>query len=328
MMLIKFFMAIIFIGCSAEASPNFLSETGLYQNIEKFEIIESVIEYKVRFPLYSGRYYKKRFIKLPQGTRIEGVELDSWVFPVGTKIWKEFGQKSKNLVRRIETRYMHKTEKGWSFLTYIWNDQGSDASLWGGSDGSTEIDLVLEKNKKYTVPSQKQCLFCHGVKAKSQVVLGFSSFQLKKDFLKSLIATGKLYMPSIIWDRHKIFSRTRLEEQAIGYLHGNCASCHNPKRKDVLSGSNFNIFYSLSETSSIEKVSLLSLLNTPYTNFGVPWNRHGASSYMISPGYPENSMLFYRMNRAPGDFKMPYEVKHKRDTLFIETVLEKWIKEL
>ncbi len=58
---------------------------------------------------------KRRWIALPPGTAIDGSDPDGWIFPVGTRLWKEFA-----FDRRVETRYLERTSEGWRFATYLW----------------------------------------------------------------------------------------------------------------------------------------------------------------------------------------------------------------
>ena len=46
------------------------------------------------------------------------------MFPVGTRLWKEF-----SLGRRLETRMLERTREGWRFATYVWTEDGTDAVL-------------------------------------------------------------------------------------------------------------------------------------------------------------------------------------------------------
>ena len=49
------------------------------------------------------------------------------MFPVGTRMWKEF-----SLGRRLETRMLERTREGWRFASYVWTEDGSDAVLAAG----------------------------------------------------------------------------------------------------------------------------------------------------------------------------------------------------
>ena len=47
--------------------------------------------------LWSDGAVKRRFIYLPPGTTIDTTNMDEWVFPVGTKFWKEFSVDGRKL---------------------------------------------------------------------------------------------------------------------------------------------------------------------------------------------------------------------------------------
>src|SRR5262245_7866666 len=70
-------------------APQRLSETGLFADIGRETLAPGVVAYAPRFQLWSDGAEKRRWLWLPPGTRIDTSDMDSWVFPVGTKLWKE-----------------------------------------------------------------------------------------------------------------------------------------------------------------------------------------------------------------------------------------------
>ena len=85
--------------------PLRLSETGLYADLATRTVADDVRPYSVRFELWSDGAPKGRYLSLPAGTRIDASDPDNWVFPIGTRAWKEF-RVGEVLV---ETRYFVKT---------------------------------------------------------------------------------------------------------------------------------------------------------------------------------------------------------------------------
>jgi len=79
--------------------PEHLGQTGLYADRALTTPARDVLAYTPQYPLWSDRATKRRWIRLPRGTAIDARDPDAWVFPVGTKIWKEFSRD-----RRRETR--------------------------------------------------------------------------------------------------------------------------------------------------------------------------------------------------------------------------------
>lgn len=196
----------------AEALPGLLSETGLYADISGDEVSPDAIAFSPRFPLWTDGATKRRWLLLPAGERVDTTDPDDWVFPVGTRTFKEFTRDGV----RVETRLNLKTADGWAAASYLWNETQSDATrtLQARSDvGGTRHD----------VPSAAECAACHG--GRGDFTLGFSATQLDVDTRAILFEDGVLSDP--------VDSVLDLEPQAaegLGYLHGNCSHCHNPTR--------------------------------------------------------------------------------------------------
>jgi hypothetical protein len=62
---------------------------------------------------------------LPPGTSIDTRDIDHWVFPSGTALWKEFSRRR----RKLETRYEEKrTEGTWFRTAYAWYEDQTTAT--------------------------------------------------------------------------------------------------------------------------------------------------------------------------------------------------------
>src|SRR5262245_30688341 len=85
-------------------APEHLSETGLFADVARESLAPDIIAYAPRFQLWSDGADKRRWLWLPPGARIDTSDMDSWVFPVGTKFWKEFTRDGV----RVETRLLEK----------------------------------------------------------------------------------------------------------------------------------------------------------------------------------------------------------------------------
>src|SRR5688572_32525951 len=97
--------------------PPDLAATG-YDEVEK-------TAFAPQYPLWTDGASKRRWIHLPPGAAIDATRPDDWVFPVGTKLWKEFSLGG----RRIETRYIERLADGrWRFTAYAWNAAGTEAT--------------------------------------------------------------------------------------------------------------------------------------------------------------------------------------------------------
>ena len=92
---------------AADVLPERLSQTGLYADIAAKQIAPGVLSFSPQYPLWSDGARKQRWIALPPGTSVDASDSDAWVFPVGTRLWKEFA-----FDRRIETRFLELTAAG------------------------------------------------------------------------------------------------------------------------------------------------------------------------------------------------------------------------
>ena len=97
--------------------------TGLYADWTAKKVSATALPYDPGLHLWSDGANKLRWIQLPPGTKIDTSLMDNWLFPVGTKIWKEFSTGAK----RIETRLLWKSDAGWYATTYRWSADESSA---------------------------------------------------------------------------------------------------------------------------------------------------------------------------------------------------------
>ena len=70
--------------------PETLAETGLYADWDAKVVAPDHLVFSPQYPLWTDGAIKHRWLHLPAGTWIDGTNPDAWVFPVGTKVWKEF----------------------------------------------------------------------------------------------------------------------------------------------------------------------------------------------------------------------------------------------
>lgn len=216
--------------------PVRLADTGLFAP-GSTRVARDVIAFAPQYPLWSDGTRKRRWIQLPAGTAIDASRVDAWEFPVGTKVWKEFGYG-----RPIETRLIERLADGsWRFATYVWNANGTDAVL-APERGAVVADPDAPGGR-YAVPSRNDCRACH--EGPDVPVLGFTALQLSPDRdplalhaepkgpgqadLASLVARGLLRgLPrELLAEPPRIEARTPTARAALGYLHGNCGHCHN-----------------------------------------------------------------------------------------------------
>lgn len=226
-----------------------LSETGFF-TVER-------IAYRPKFELWSDGAAKERWISLPAGAAIDTSDPDAWRFPVGAKLFKSFSRGGV----LVETRVLEKVgerEEAWTAAAYVWN--GEDAFL--ARDG-----VVDARGTEHDVPTEKDCMGCHGG-TKSRV-LGFSAVQLDPATLAKFFAFGAF----------REEPRAIANDDAVaGYLHANCAHCHNQRRPERRDSRCFDP----------ERTFDLSITSTG------PKYRSAIGEF-LEPGDPEGSALFKRV---------------------------------
>jgi hypothetical protein len=207
---------------SSDGLPQHLRCTGLYADLGNAKLSKGVQPYTPGIVLWSDGAEKHRWISLPEGEKIDASKNGDWVFPVGTKLFKEFAVGT----RRIETRLFQKVrDDRWVRTTYAWDEAGSDAVRSGGGD------LAMSDGSTYHIPTPRECDQCH--QGRKDRVLGFEAIGLGVDGAEGLTleklvdqklidhAPGKTHMQ--IAD-----DGTGNSAEIVGWIHMNCGvSCHN-----------------------------------------------------------------------------------------------------
>jgi hypothetical protein len=288
--------------------PRQLSDTGLYAR-GTTTLAAGVLTFSPQYPLWSDGTRKRRWIALPPGTSIDAARLDAWEFPVGTRLWKEFGYG-----RRVETRMIERLPDGsWRFATYVWNVDGTEAML-AAEDGAV-VEVADAPGGRYTVPSRSDCTACH--EGAPVPVLGFSALQLSPDRdplaphadparpdmtnLRSLAARGWLRnLPSaLLSSPPRIQAASPTERAALGYLHGNCGHCHNSA--GALTGLELLLAQRADASARSAEQTLASLLG-----HSSRFRPHGAvSAQRVVAGRDDSSIVTLRMKSTNPYTRMP-----------------------
>lgn len=267
-----------------------------------------VLPFSPQYPLWSDGTDKRRWIHVPRGRRIDASDPDAWQFPPGTKLWKEFAYAG----RPVETRLIERRADGrWHFAAYVWSDDGRSATL-APAEGAV-LDVPAAPGGRYRVPARQDCIACHG--SARVPVLGFGALQLSPDRdpvfaaratggidLRDLVARQMLHgLPaSLLEQPPRVAGATPLERAALGYLHGNCAHCHNA------SGQRAPVRLMLEQSVADPKGShaavLASMVRAParYRPHGAP-----ADPQLVVPGHETSSVLLDRMRTRDPRVRMP-----------------------
>ncbi|NRF65592.1 hypothetical protein HLB44_01210 [Aquincola sp. S2] len=245
-----------------------------------------------QYPLWSDAADKRRWYSLPAGTAIDQRDIDAWQFPPGTRLWKEFALGG----RPVETRFIERLADGsWRFASYVWTAEGSEARLAPAAGMS--IAHRDAPNGRYQVPSRTDCLACHG--SAPVPVLGLSALQLTP---------------------RRIAADNETERAALGYLHANCAHCHNTSDNRV------PLKLTLAQSAADPVASRAAVLRSVLA--ASRWRAHGsAATQVIAPGQPQHSVLALRMASRDPQVQMPPLGSAQVDAEGL-ALIERWIRAL
>ncbi len=288
--------------------PEKLSEAGLYSDIVQKTLADGVMPYSVRFPLWSDGSDKQRFLYLPPGTQIDTSDMDSWRFPIGTRVFKEFSVAGK----RIETRLLEKRWEGtdgWLMVSYLWNEAGTEATAVPAGQQNA-------LGTEHDVPSIDLCAQCHSA---GDLLAGVGAIQLSSPTgngaLSELSASGKLTQPPAgEFDPPGDGD----VEAALGYLHGNCGHCHNDEH--WLAGKRQLRLKLFVAEQTPEETLIYQTMGSKMSHL------IEGSSVGVVPGKPAESQIWQRMQLRNG-FGMPPVGTEKVDTAAV-TLIGDWITNL
>ncbi|AUX21203.1 hypothetical protein SOCEGT47_016820 [Sorangium cellulosum] len=286
-----------------DEDPEDLRCTGLYSDFSARALAAGVREYRPAFELWSDGTEKTRWIYLPPGSTLDVSRMNDWIFPVGTKLWKEFRAPASGAHRRIETRLLWKTaEDRWTRATYVWSEDGARAL-----QVKTGVPEVPDA-PGFAVPAQVDCIRCHA--GKTDNPLGFEAV-----LLAAPEAGGLTYAELV---RLGLLARSdggplpdaaaldvpgdAVERRALGALHVNCGvSCHHPRGV----ATHFEMRLDIDARGRVGDVRdtrvVQTAINQP-SKLRPPTARPGAPLYRIRPRDPDRSAVLYTMSRrdVPG----------------------------
>jgi hypothetical protein len=302
---------------ATEPLPTSLRATGLPA------LADTLLTFAPQYPLWTDGATKRRWIHIPEGAAIDASDPERWVFPAGTRLWKEFSFGG----RRVETRYMELLEGGtWRYATYVWNADGSDATLAPPAG----IPGLAVDGGRHVIPGQVDCLACH--EGRAVPVLGFTALQLSPDRdpgaphaaprdpadvdLPALVDRGLLrgLPPPLLATPPRIAARSPVERAALGYLHGNCGGCHNPEGPLASVGLSLDGDPAAVRASVVGRASRFRLHDRP------------DAALRVAPGRAAASVIPLRMRSRDPLTQMPpigtTRVDHQAVAL-----IERWIDE-
>ncbi len=320
----------------ATENPAQLSAWGM-MNLDagKLELANGVVPYDLNTPLFTDYALKLRTIWLPDNARAGAYrEGDYPDLPIGTVISKTFyylvgdsensvlksedtkGQTNpllQNLdrVRLMETRLLVRRNEGWEAVSYVWNENQTDAKLTKIGDAQ-KLNLVstdgAEDTFTYIVPDINQCAGCHAPNNTTRELapLGVRPRHLNKAYeydgrpanqLLKLEAIGYLSgvedadnMPRNEDWSDDSFS---INQRARAYLDINCSHCHNPVGPADTSGLDLTMQALSGPALGVCKLPIAAGSGT------------GGRAFSIVPGAPDESILLHRVETTNPGAMMP-----------------------
>ncbi|MDQ3069566.1 MAG: hypothetical protein M3R55_07540 [Acidobacteriota bacterium] len=289
--------------------PASLRETGLYTDWTTKSVGAEKLRFSPQYPLWTDGAIKTRWMELPPGTFIDASNPDAWQFPVGSRFWKEF-----RFARRAETRFIEHTREGWKYATYAWNDEETEAVL--APERGIARSVVIRDAIRHGVPSRSDCKSCH--EGSPSRILGFSTLQLSADrdpnaphaeplpdgavVLRTLIARGLVRgLPAHLSDgAPRIAATSPTARAALGYLHGNCGSCHTSSGE--LASLNFSLHYPMASLPVDHPPAVSTSLGRTSKFSPSVWETPGER---LRAGDPDRSVIAFRIASRNPVAQMP-----------------------
>ncbi len=318
---------------SALGKPT-LSSYGFFTGpLKNLEPAAGVTPYELNAALFTDYAHKKRFIKIPQGTRARYHATDVLTFPEGTVLIKNFFYPADFRTpatnwRILETRLLLLENGTWKALPYIWNEEQTEAYLdvagktlpvsWTHTDGRV-------RTTNYSIPNANQCKGCHQ-RGDRVVPIGPTARQLNGTL------PGHPVSQLIEWQQHHLLDslppiatlprlaaydnpNERIEARARAWLEINCAHCHRPDGPGKTSG--------LHLLASVTDRAKLGIGKAPVA----AGKGSGGRLYSIVPGQPDQSILQYRIESTHPGIMMPELGRTLVHEEGVELV-RRWISEL
>ncbi len=313
----------------APEPPPRLADTGLYTDGSLTAIDPRNRPFVPQYPLWSDGLVKQRWIYLPPGTTIDGADEHEWIFPVGTKFWKQFSLAD----RKVETRLLWRaTADRWVTASYAWNEAGTEALL-APEQGLPDV-VEVAPSRRFSIPSRTDCTACHGTKPTAP--LGFNALQLSPDRdpnathgetappgllnLSELVAEGRLAhgRADLVSQPPRIRTTNPSTRAVLGYLAANCGMCHNGKGEIAALGPTLKHADLVADGDAVAR----ALIDQP-TRWQMPGVPDG-QTVLVKSGAPDVSALLVRMRSRSPSSQMPPLGTVVRDHQAIDA-LTRWI---
>ena len=315
---------------SFSKAPKFLSEFGFFKDMRNQIPSEGVHPYSLVNPLFSDQTDKLRFVYVPEGEKLGYIKDKVFIFPVGSTLIKTFAYLNMNgsmEQQLLETRLLINTSEGWKAISYVWNEDQTDAkrAIAGATIPATFIDSTGKMvDVRYRAPNQNQCKECHQIN-KVMTPIGPKARNMSKAInYESGEMNQLLYWAALGWIDEKLGSKpiesykdvnASLDDRARAYLDINCGHCHIPGGSADTTGLYLNLIEKDKEQLGIYKKPVAA------------GRASGNLKYSIVPGHSNESIMLFRMKSLDPGIMMPESGRALADEAGINLIKE-WIDKL
>ncbi len=272
---------------------------------------ERVVPYDVIAPLFSDEAVKLRFIHLPEGATIGYEDEAAWRFPAGAVLVKTFAypedaRDEGGPLRLMETRLLWRLEGQWKALTYVWNEDGTDAERTSAGDTIPIAWIDAEGDAReldYVVPNTNQCKECHGENEALQTLGGFT-LQLDPEIEKLEDLGFFEAAPTPPEERTHLVDPSGDDDLILrgrSYLYANCASCHKASGSAAQSGLHLDWISTRWASGEEGDPATMGVCKNPAAAGGAACGLE----VDILTGEPESSVMICRVASDVPEVRMP-----------------------
>lgn len=308
--------------------PKKLSGTGLFSDVARMAPAPGAIPYTITAELWSDGANAHRLLAIPgaKGMTPDPEKDGHWDLPDGSALARTLEIPTPTGPRRVETQLMYRESGTWSFYTYAWNPEQTDADLIPEAGETRAVPGLADRTWRYA--SRSECSICHTTKTNTALGLTVAQMNRESDYsaldqptqnqLEFLVKNSLLRTAEPI-DLAKSPKRVsphdleaNLEDRARSYLDINCAHCHRTGGVGGRAAFQLMETLPLKATGVIDGRPLVPLL--------------GPDARLIIPGHPDKSELMHRITLTEGG-KMPLIGSEFLDKEGVE-LIRSWIAQM